>query len=242
MATKPFSEIAAEMIAAGATFEELGALAITHFSTAMTAAAEEARDRDLGKFEKVDRTADTGFREILLQWVQLSVDEKTAWLKGMERVVVGPKVPLLLSELEHKFSEGQRPALFAAIKLCAEFEIPLPKWAADAFVEGYRRVERLELDSWDAAFGVPKQKSARLDALQRRRDLVWKVAHRVEMLRRTKPAQSLDWVYGQIATELGISVKMVRELSNAAMRKKPVDGLEAWRHVVASGARPRRKR
>ena len=209
----------------------------------MTAAAEEARDRELGKvFEKVNQTADTGFRDLFLHWGQLSDDEKTAWLNGMARVVVGPKVPPLLSELEHKFSEGQRPALFAALKLCAEFEIPLPKWAAEAFLEGYRRVERLELDSWDAAFGVPKQKSARLDALQRRRDLVWKVAHRVEMLRRTKPGQSLDWVYGQIATELGISVKMVRELSNAAMRKKPVDGLEAWRHVVASGARPRRKR
>jgi hypothetical protein len=72
--------------------------------------------------------------------------------------------------------------------------------------------------------------------------MIWQVEHRVDVLRRKKPEQSLDWIYGEIAAELSVNIKIVRELYNQARKQRPKDGLERWRHVVPSKARPRRKR
>ena len=152
----------------------------------------------------------------------------------MVKVAVGPHVPDLLSELGQKFANGERTALFAAIKLCAEFGASLPGWAATAFLEGYAKVEKLELDSWDAAFGRPKVVSQRLPEARKRRRLIGPVVHNVDMLKRQKPGQSLEWIYGKVAIKLGVNVKIVKELYNLAHKQRPRDGLERWRYVIPS--------
>ena len=54
--------------------------------------------------------------------------------------------------------------------------------------------------------------------------------------------QSLEWIYGEVAADLNVNIKMVRELYNQAQKERPKHGLERWRHVVRSKVRPRRTR
>jgi hypothetical protein len=170
MPQTPFSELAAEMIAAGATLEDVGQCAVATLREAILGRLTQARDRTA--LEKAvegmgPAVADT-VHDVLLHWGTLSSEEKEAYLKGLNKVVVGPKVPTLLSELEAKFLAGEKTALFAAIRVCAEFSCALPDWAAAAFMEGYAAVERLNLDSWDDAFGRPKVKGQRLPNARKR--------------------------------------------------------------------------
>ena len=50
---------------------------------------------------------------------------------------------------------GKRLALIEAVRRCALTKVPLPNWAAEAFVECYDKVMGYQVPSWDAVFGNP---------------------------------------------------------------------------------------
>ena len=239
----PFSVIAAEMIAWGATFEDVGQCAVATLREAFLGPLEQAHDRTtLGKALEVssEAMADVS-HDLMLYSGTLSSEQKQAYLNGIRKANVRPKVPSILKELEDEFSGGEKAALFTAIRVCAEFNYILPEWVAAAFMKGYAAVERLEVGhSWDAAFGRPKVKGQRLPEARKRRELIGQVEHRVDVLRRAKRGQSLEWIYGEVAADLNVNIKMVRELYNQAQKERPKHGLERWRHVVRSKVRPRR--
>src|SRR5829696_2299512 len=157
-----------------ASAEEMGERSIDRIRQIYDKALAKAHDVE--SFNEAFRHAaieiEAATREQFVHWGSLSVEQKDHYLKGVVKVAVGPHVPDLLSELGQKFANGERTALFAAIKLCAEFGASLPGWAATAFLEGYAKVEKLELDSWDAAFGRPKVVSQRLPEARKRRQLI----------------------------------------------------------------------
>jgi hypothetical protein len=57
--------------------------------------------------------------------------------------------------------EGKRLALTDAIRRCAIRKLPLPDWAADAFVDCYNKVMGYQVSSWDDVFGNPLPKGMR---------------------------------------------------------------------------------
>jgi hypothetical protein len=81
-----------------------------------------------------------------------------------------------LEQERARFEAGDRMALFAAIRVCANFDLPLPEWASRAFIAGYDKVLNCRARSWDEAFGQPYLKGANLAATRKRRTLrtaVW---------------------------------------------------------------------
>jgi hypothetical protein len=57
--------------------------------------------------------------------------------------------------LRLEFEAGDDRVLLKAINWCCLHNIPLPEWAAAAFVERYRRGHLGEIRSWDEVFGHP---------------------------------------------------------------------------------------
>ena len=179
-------------------------------------------------------------REQIREWGKLSVEQKDARLRGMVR----PHLPHWLEEMEREYGAGQKTALFAAIKLCAEFSVPLPDWVAAAFLDGYKKVERSEVDSWDAAFGRPRAASQRLPNVRRQRELLWTVHHCVTQARERHPGRPLDLIWGDVGEELGIGWKLVKDLYGKARKQHadPAIAFNRWTRVIPSGDQPRRLR
>lgn len=67
-----------------------------------------------------------------------------------------------------RFESGIRRALLSAIRLCAQYKLPLPDWVSDAFIEAHNLVNSCRSISWDEAFGKPYP-GRQLDALRKRR-------------------------------------------------------------------------
>jgi hypothetical protein len=89
-----------------------------------------------------------------------------------------------LDALRDQFEAGDRGALLAAIRECARCDIPLPAWAAVAYIEAYERVLNLDVNevAWDAVFGKPYLTGTHLGALRKTRKLrpiVWSTVQRI---------------------------------------------------------------
>ena len=177
--------------------EALGEESLRRQQAPMLSALAAATDRESSLALVADAWVemDNILREQNCEWGKLSVDQKDARLRGMVR----PHLPHWLDEMEREYGAGQKTALFAAIKLCAEFSIPLPDWVAAAFLDGYKKVERSEVDSWmllSAGHGVASQ---RLPNMRRQRELLWTVHHCVTQARERHPGQGrLDLIWGDV--------------------------------------------
>jgi hypothetical protein len=83
-----------------------------------------------------------------------------------------------------RFEAGDRMALLAAIRKCANHDLVLPAWVAKAYIKAYDRVLTCRAKSWDDAtvFGKPYPKHAHLNALRKKRNLplaVWLAVRRI---------------------------------------------------------------
>lgn len=60
-----------------------------------------------------------------------------------------------IKPLQKDFEAGHKAALMMCIRICAEYGLPLPAWAAIAYKEAFDSVRSLKYLSWDNAFGKP---------------------------------------------------------------------------------------
>lgn len=74
-----------------------------------------------------------------------------------------------------RFERGDKMALLAAVRVCANHDMPLPEWASRAFIRAYDTILNCRIGSWDDAFGRPYRKGVHLAALRKRRKLRMKV-------------------------------------------------------------------
>jgi hypothetical protein len=99
---------------------------------------------------------------------------------------------LQLEELKQRFLDGGQEAhefepvgsssLMEAIAVCGSADIPLPRWAADAFSKAIRRVFSAEIATWDEAFGRPWPKRTDFSALRRHMGMMQEIFLRVRTL------------------------------------------------------------
>ena len=88
-----------------------------------------------------------------------------------------------MADLERKFVAGEAIAMLKAIRVCANCDLPLPAWAASAYISRFDRVHSAQAGSWDEVFGRPVPKGTHLKKLRERRALGLAVLERVEQLR-----------------------------------------------------------
>lgn len=123
---------------------------------------------------------DTSDDKILERWCYLPRAFHEAMVKTNERTKAGadpndPTLPVFqyaameAIEIERqRFTAGDKMALFGAIRKCANHDLVMPRWVADAFVRGYDEVLNCRVGSWDKAFGKPYP-GKHLNALRKRR-------------------------------------------------------------------------
>jgi hypothetical protein len=91
-----------------------------------------------------------------------------------------------------KFDSGDRMALLGAVRQCANHDLPLPAWAAKAYIEAYDLVLTCRAKSWDEAFGTPYPKNSNLNAMRKRRLLRYAVFNEVRRLLNVDPRPPID--------------------------------------------------
>lgn len=83
--------------------------------------------------------------------------------------------------------------LLMAIRICANHDLPLPGWAAKAYIAAYDSVTNARAKSWDEVFGAPYPKGTNLAATRKRRVLkhaVWNEIHRIKKVNPDTPIDS----------------------------------------------------
>ena len=83
-----------------------------------------------------------------------------------------------------RFEAGDRVALLAAIRQCANHDLPLPDWASRAYIAAYDQVLTCHSNSWDEVFGKPYPKGKQLGSLREEREKKFAIYFRIEDLRK----------------------------------------------------------
>ncbi len=141
-----------------------------------------------------------------------------------DRGIADPTLPIYKVAAEEsllqeraKFEAGEKIALLGAIRICANHDMPLPDWAASAFIRGYDNVLACRSDSWDEVFGRPYKKGAHLSRMRQAREkrgAVWlKVNAAVQ---RDEPINRE--LFESIGREIGVGKTRAEELYAQAKR------------------------
>lgn len=142
--------------------------------------------------------------------------------------------PKNFAKRQKHFEEGHNGALLDAIAVAAFAGVPLPEWAAEAFLKSYHDVVTRKLHrSWDEVFGEPHGKGKHLPAMRRKDALAGRVFKRVQELRQRKsdPVKIGDGMWEIVGDEMGIAAGRVKEYYYFAIDEyvlapgKPVPGI-----------------
>ncbi|QKD03463.1 hypothetical protein [Mesorhizobium loti] len=118
-----------------------------------------------------------------------------------------------LPELEKLFAAGDKYALMQAISQCALYDLVLPRWAAEAFLEGYYSVLNLRSASWDEAFGRPYKKGFHLDKAKVRRSARLEVFLAVGRIRAREPNTPIDdHLFERVGQECNVGRSLANQL------------------------------
>jgi hypothetical protein len=115
-----------------------------------------------------------------------------------------------------RFEAGDRNALLAAVRLCANFDLVMPEWLSSAFIAAYDDVLRARKGSWDEAFGKPYPKGAHLATIRK---------HRTKRLQLWLGVSQLRWKEGnpkdaveRVGESLGLGRSLAHDLYNEAVK------------------------
>jgi hypothetical protein len=137
-----------------------------------------------------------------------------------------PALPLIqwwtLSELE--YCKGQYESdtywLMTAIRLCANHELPLPEWAAKAYIKAYDTVHNAREKSWDKVFGKPYKKGSNLNAIRKKRNLEFAVLNSITNKLQNNPNTPIGVIlFDEVGGEFSIGSSLVSEYYYAAKKR-----------------------
>lgn len=120
-----------------------------------------------------------------------------------------------------RYEAGDSVALLGAIRECACHEMPLPDWAARAFIRGYDQVLNCRAGSWDEVFGRPYPKGTHLAALRKRRLNRIRVILAVRKAREDGRAIDVS-LFEAIGLSLGLGKSLAAELYYEAKKRWPL--------------------
>src|SRR5690606_15978690 len=124
-----------------------------------------------------------------------------------------------LEDERKKFEQGDKMALLAAIRTCANHDLPLPRWVSRAFVVAYDRVLHCKVGSWDDAFGRPYPKGSHLSALRKRR--LYTMPVRMAVTRASESGRPIDeTLFEEIGQQFGLGKTLTMELYYGRKQRK----------------------
>lgn len=103
--------------------------------------------------------------------------------------------------------------------VCARFGIAAPEWLATAFLRRFDMVLNFEVRSWDAAFGLPRQKGINLARARQRRKVMGPLAKLFAEHMNRYPDTAVDkvlWEY--LGERVGVSATTAEEIYREALR------------------------
>jgi hypothetical protein len=124
-----------------------------------------------------------------------------------------------LDALERQYANGDGFALLQAIRVCANHDLVIPRWAAMAFLKGFDAVLNCRTDSWDGAFGSPYPKGMHIAKARQRRLLRFQVYNRVKEILASNPKTPVDEaLFELVGDEFDIGKTMCNRLYYEAKR------------------------
>jgi hypothetical protein len=123
-----------------------------------------------------------------------------------------------LADLKAQFEAGSGFALLAAIRVCANRDLVMPSWVAEAYIARYDRILNCHAASWDEVFGKP-YKGKHLSTLRQRRRLRFAVYNRIRQILKEIPDTPIDdSLFEVVGAEFGIRKTLCNELYYEAQR------------------------
>ena len=119
-----------------------------------------------------------------------------------------------------KFETGHQKSLMLAIRICANHDLPLPDWAARAYIKAFDRVNNALDKSWDSVFGLPYPKGTHLSALRKKHVTKLKVWHEVKDVIRTNRQTPIDEaLFEKVGKKYGIGKTLASEYYHAVIKQ-----------------------
>ncbi len=116
----------------------------------------------------------------------------------------------LMLEYQAPYEAGRNVNLFAALRLCACHDLPMPDWVADAYVRGYQRWNSYDAPSLDEAFGVKAPKGSHIARLRKHSKLRLIVPLKVRELQRQGRAID-ESLFRDVGLALNVSGSTARD-------------------------------
>lgn len=126
-----------------------------------------------------------------------------------------------IAELENAFGRGDKMALFAAVRKCANHDLVMPDWVSRAFIRGYDAVLTCSAASWDEAFGRPYPKGMHLANVRESRTKRFAIWLRVSELRDIDRLAIDDAIFERVGKEFGVGKTRANKLYYEAERMLP---------------------
>jgi hypothetical protein len=140
-----------------------------------------------------------------------------------------------LDALASRYKGGNKRALVSAWRLCAVHALPMPAWAAAAYVAGHDAVDSHSVRSWDELFGPVVRKGSHLRKLREQRLFsmdVW-----VEVQLRHAAGQSIDDVmFADIGRWLAITLRRKKPIGATTVKGYYRDGKRRAKEIFGSAA------
>lgn len=125
-----------------------------------------------------------------------------------------------LDGLEQAFIRGNKFAMMQALRVCANHSLPMPDWLARAYIRAFDRVLKLQIGSWDDAFGRPIKKGTHLKRARKRNEAQWEVINRIREIQLAKPMTPIDeGLFERVGAEIGIGKTLCNKLYYSAKRR-----------------------
>ncbi len=105
-------------------------------------------------------------------------------------------------------AESSGFAVLACVRNCANHDLVMPEWLAQAFINRYDKVLTCRADSWDdeAAFGRPYPKGSHLSKLRQAREYRFQVHGQVVAAVQENPKRPIDRsLFAEVGKSLGIN-------------------------------------
>lgn len=90
------------------------------------------------------------------------------------------------------FENENKWCLMQTIWSCARDNVPLPDWAAKAFIEAFESCRTGSKKSWDDLFDSPYPKGTHHKAVQKKHAIQWELFNSVQLMLKEKPETVID--------------------------------------------------
>jgi hypothetical protein len=137
----------------------------------------------------------------------------------------GPTLPLFqwnalqeIDQLKVAYENGDKMALFAAMRKCANHDLIMPPWVSRGFISGYDSVLTCRVGSWDDAFGRPYPKGKHLVNMQQDRLKRYAIYFRIKEIIEAERHAIDDGLFERAGSEFGVSKSSANRLYYEAQK------------------------